>query len=81
MLVNTEMVTEQWFHNDAVFIGGGDTQTVAIPPEQSLAVTVRTDVDSTSEAMVSITLVNEARQVYLLLIAPNEMNLYFVFRP
>ena len=69
MLVNTETTTEQRFHNDAVVIGGGDTQTIAIPSEQNLAVTVMTDVGSAGEQEVSTTLLNEANQVYLPLIA------------
>ena len=68
-LVNTETATEQQFHNDAVVIGGGDTQTITIPSEQSLAVTVMTDVGSAGEEMVSTTLLNEANQVFLPLIA------------
>ena len=69
MQVNTETATAQRFHNDAVVIGGGDTQTIAIPSEQSLAVTVMTDVGSAGEAMVSTTLLNETNQVYLPLIS------------
>ncbi|MEM7537775.1 MAG: hypothetical protein AAF639_36730 [Chloroflexota bacterium] len=60
MLVKTETATEQQLHNDAVVIGDGDTQTIAIPSEQSLAVTVMTDVGSAGEAMVSTTLLIEA---------------------
>ncbi|MEM7537769.1 MAG: hypothetical protein AAF639_36700 [Chloroflexota bacterium] len=40
-----------------------------IPSEQSLVVTVMIDVGSAGEAMVSMTLLNEANQVFLPLIA------------
>ncbi|MEM7537774.1 MAG: hypothetical protein AAF639_36725 [Chloroflexota bacterium] len=78
ILVNPETATGQRFRNDAVVIGGGDTQTIAIPSEQGLAVTVVTDAGSTGEAMVSTTLLNEANQVFLPL---NRLNSHFDSQP